>query len=356
MQTNPRVLFTGPAGTGKTLLAIESARRAIFTGERCLFICFNRLLGRWLQEQMAPLGGNVTTSTFHSFLLSFAGCAPPGEGGSTDFWEEQLPERAIEALIERDPPFEPFDTLIIDEAQDLLRPNYLDVLDLLLRGGLASGRWRFFGDLEKQAIYSSAISNPVALLKQRTGGAPSFSLRVNCRNSPRIASLVHLLGGLTPDYSRVLRPDNGIEPELKYYSTSAEQEALFLQVMESLYGEGISGSEIVVLSPRADRTSLAARLAKDPWRSRLRPRTEAAGGQISSASIHAFKGLEASAVVVTDIEHLSGDAAVDLFYIAVTRALHRLTILVHESARADVIRALTGLAAGPNLNPSGEPS
>jgi DNA polymerase III delta prime subunit len=356
MQTNPRVLFTGPAGTGKTLLAIESARRATFTGERCLFICFNRLLGRWLQDQMAPLGGNITTSTFHSFLLSLVGCSPPSEGASTAFWEEQLPERSIEALIERDPPIEPFDTLIIDEAQDLLRPNYVDVLDLLLRGGLASGRWRFFGDLEKQAIYSSGVSNPVALLQQRTGGVPLFSLRVNCRNSPRIASLVHLLGGLTPDYSRVLRPDNGIEPELKYYSTSAEQEALFLQVLESLYGEGINGSEIAVLSPRADRTSLAARLAKEPWRSRLRPRNESAGGQISYASIHAFKGLEASAIVVTDIEHLSGDAAVDLFYIAVTRALHRLTILVHESARADVIRALTGLAAVPNLNPSGEPS
>ncbi|QNI30833.1 NERD domain-containing protein [Alloacidobacterium dinghuense] len=356
MQANSRVLFTGPAGTGKTLLAIESARRAHSGGERCLFVCFNRLLGRWLQEEMAPLGETMTTSTFHSFLLSLAGCVPQGEGVSTSFWEEELPERAIEALVERDPQFTPFDTLIIDEAQDLLRANYLDVLDLLLRGGLASGRWRLFGDLEKQAIYSGSIPNPVALLQQRTGSVPLFSLRVNCRNSPRISTLVHLLGGLAPNYSRVLRPDNGIEPELKYYGSSAEQEAIFLQVLESWYGEGFGGGEIVVLSPRADRTSLAAHVAKEPWRSRLRPCAESTGGQISYASIHAFKGLEASAVVVTDIEHLTGDAAVDLFYVAVTRALHRLTILVHESARPDIIRALTGQGAVPNLNSSGEPS
>ena len=105
----------------------------------------------------------------------------------------------------------------------------------------------------------------------------------------------------------------------------------------------------------SDRSCLAAQVAKEPWRSRLRPRSESAGGQISYAAIHAFKGLEASAVGVTDIEHLSCDAAIDLFYVAVTRALHRLTILVHESARADVVRALTGLSTAPSSKSSGGP-
>ena len=350
MQTNPRVLFTGPAGTGKTLLAIESARRAHAAGERCLFLCFNRLLGRWLQDQMASLGARITTSTLHSLLLSLSRCDPSGEVADPAFWEQNLPEKAIEALIDLDPPFEPFDTLIIDEVQDLLKVSYLDVLDLLVRGGLGAGRWRLFGDLEKQTIYANAASNPVAILQQRVGNVPVFSLRINCRNSPRIASLVHLLGGLTPDYSRVLRPDNGIEPELKYFRTAAEQEALFIQVLESWYGDGVRGGEIAVLSTRADRTCLAAQVTKEPWHSRLRPCSDATGGLIPYSSIHAFKGLEASAVVITDIEHLSSDAAVDLFYIAVTRALHRLTILVNESARTDVVRALTKLDISSNLS------
>ena len=341
MHTNPRVLFSGPAGTGKTLVAIECARRAAAEGQRCLFLCFNRLLGRWLQDQLSPLAGTVTMSTFHSFLLTVAGAAPQTDGQGTHFWQEELPEKAIGALIQGEAPMQPFDIIIVDEAQDLLRGPYLDVLDLLLRGGLAAGRWRFFGDLEKQAIYASSVKDPLALLQQRAGPFPVFSFRINCRNSPRIATLVHLLGGLSPEYSRVLRPDNGVEPNLRYYKTQAEQEEAFIEILEAWYKDGISGSEIAILSPRADKVCLSARISREPWRNRLRPRADAAGGYISYTSIHAFKGLEAPAILVTDIEHLASDTPLDLFYVAITRALHRLSILVHESARSEVINALT---------------
>jgi superfamily I DNA/RNA helicase len=266
--------------------------------------------------------------------------APGVTDRGSHFWQEELPGKAIEALIHDETSFEPFDVLIVDEAQDLMRSAYLDVLDLLVRGGLAAGRWRLFGDLEKQAIYATSIKDPLAVLQQRAGPIPVFSFRVNCRNSPRIATLVHLLGGLTPEYSRILRPDNGIEPDLRYYKSSAEQEAAFVEILESWYADGISGSEIVVLSPRADQGCLAVRVSREPWRSRLRPRAEATGGHISYSSIYAFKGLEAAAVLVTDIEHLASDTPLDLFYVAITRALHRVSILVHESARLEVLNAL----------------
>ena len=342
MQTNPRVLFSGPAGTGKTLVAIEGARRAAAEGHRCLFLCFNRLLGRWLQDQLSPLSDFVTVSTFHSFLLTLTGLTTPAEGQNSHFWQQELPEKAIEALLQGETKFEPFDVLIVDEAQDLLRSLYLDVLDLSVHGGLGAGRWRFFGDLEKQAIYASSVKDPLQLFRQRTGAFAVFSLRVNCRNSPRIATLVHLLGGLSPEYSRILRPDNGVEPDLRYYNSEAEQQAAFFNILESWYKDGIAGEEIAVLSPRADRACLAAHVEREPWRNRLRPRGDGMGGHISYSSIHAFKGLEASAVLVTDIEHLASDAPLDLFYVAITRALHRVSILVHESARPEVIKALIG--------------
>ena len=45
------------------LLALEYARRASRSGARVLFVCFNRLLGAWLQEQTEGTG--VTAGTWH---------------------------------------------------------------------------------------------------------------------------------------------------------------------------------------------------------------------------------------------------------------------------------------------------
>lgn len=45
---NPICLLRGPAGTGKTFLGIESARRAAAAGRSVLVLCFNHNLGSWL--------------------------------------------------------------------------------------------------------------------------------------------------------------------------------------------------------------------------------------------------------------------------------------------------------------------
>jgi hypothetical protein len=65
---NPRIVFDGPAGTGKTLLAMEAARRAVNRGRKVLLLCFNRPLGRWLQEELADLHPGVRARTLHEHL------------------------------------------------------------------------------------------------------------------------------------------------------------------------------------------------------------------------------------------------------------------------------------------------
>ena len=45
MQDNQAALFTGPAGSGKTLLAMEAARRETAQGRTGRLLCFNRLPG-----------------------------------------------------------------------------------------------------------------------------------------------------------------------------------------------------------------------------------------------------------------------------------------------------------------------
>jgi hypothetical protein len=343
MVLNPRVVFEGPAGTGKTLLAIESAQRAASAGKRTLLVCFNRLLGSWLRDETAALGAHIWAGTLHSYMLGLAGAKDDLAASSPAFWQEELPMVALERLLEAEG-HQPFDVLVVDEAQDLLHDAYLDVLDMSLAGGLSSGEWRFFGDFERQSIYEGGTSTLSDFLAHRGGAAPAFRIRTNCRNRPRVAALVRVLAHLDPDYTRVLRPDDGVEPDLRFYADYSGGPASLVQVLAELRSSGFRGSDVVVLSPRASGCC-AERVLGQPWRDRLRPVTEPGGGHMLYGTIHGFKGMEAAAVIVTDLDDVSGQGAEALFYVAVTRATERLVLLLPEAARPSMAGLLSGMPA-----------
>lgn len=330
MENNDRVAFIGPAGTGKTLLALEAAGRAVNAGRRVFLVCFNRLLGQWLEAQINPLGLLVTAGTLHSHMLHVANIRTEDQPW---FWQERLPDAAIDRLLETRTDDLLFDELIVDEAQDIITDRYLDFLDLSLRGGLAAGRWRLFGDFEKQNIYNPSNLSLQAFLEQRGNRPPVYTLRINCRNTPRIAGHAELLGGLTPGYKRYLRPDNHIDPEMHYYSSSEEQHQLLVKMLTNLYQEGITANEIVVLSAKSELNSAARQCKVPPWADRLQPYEGAGKGYIGYCSIHSFKGLEAPVVVVTDVSRFTTAEDQELLYVAASRAQHRLIILAQQEVR-----------------------
>jgi ATP:corrinoid adenosyltransferase len=371
IDANPRIVFDGPAGTGKTLLAIEAARRAAARGRRVLLLCFNRPLGRWLQDETAGMGRGVTARTLHEHLRLLAGIAPTREQRCrTEFWQDELPAMALEALLEREGDGGQYDEIVLDEAQDVLRRSYLDALDLSLRGGLEGGHWRFFGDFTWQRIYDAAALSVDEFLDPpagaRAAGAAPVSamrceLRINCRNTPRVAGLACAAGHVSPGYRRVRRPDDDVEPELRWYEEAGEQLELLRSVLTELRDEGFSGSRVAVLSPFGNERCAAAQLTEQPWRDRLAPLVREPGeeeedvgdwlkacipsdldavdlrsGAIKYASIYRFKGLESPAVVITDVEALENPVQRSLIYVACTRALHRLVILARREVRAQL--------------------
>lgn len=338
MGGNDRVVFSGPAGTGKTLLALEAARRSAQEGRKVLLLCFNRLLGSALQEQ-AEGWSSIHAMTLHRYMLRVSGLRIP-PGAQESFWREQLPDAALSALLSRDEARAEYDEIIIDEGQDVLHSPYMDVLDLSLEGGLAGGRWLLFGDFSKQDLYRPGALTLQDFVLERGSSAPTYRLTVNCRNTPRIAGYAFTYGGLRPNYTRVLRSDDQVEPALKFCQVSPDHHMKLISALQDLLADGFSNEEIVVLSPYGDARSAAGSLQDPRWSSRLCSLSTPKRGLIRYGTVQAFKGMEAPAVIVTDLPDDTSNTQ-DLLYVATTRALHRLTVLVPAQHQARLLEFAT---------------
>jgi superfamily I DNA/RNA helicase len=329
IEAEPRVLFSGAAGTGKTFLAIEAARRASLQDQTVRVLCFNRLLGAWLAQQLKGLP-RTNTSTLHKAMLEAAQINSPPQKDS-DWWRRQLPNLALETLFEAD---DPVDILIVDEAQDLCMPEYLDVMDLMLKGGLAAGRWLMFGDFQRQAIYGIGDGREALSLR-----SPSFVrpvLHHNCRNTPRVGQAAVQLTGLGNVYKRFRRPDDGVNVEYLTYTSPIEQELKLAMALDLLQKDHYPPEQIVILSP--SNRSIARECTTPALRQRLHPYDSAIRRRVRYTTIHSFKGLDAPAVIVTDVEQAEGPDAEALLYVAFSRGCDRLIVLASEQAMHQMAR------------------
>lgn len=324
MADNRAVLFTGPAGCGKTFLATEAARRAASQGKTGRLLCFNRLLGRRLSDDLESTR-ELEVGTLHQEMLCIAGVAPP-TNPTKKFWEEELPDQAISALLDR-PDELVRDVLIVDEAQDVAAPQYLDVLDLMVDGGLAEGNVMLFGDFERQAIFESGDGR--AALRERCPMLSSHRLSANCRNLPRIGYVTDTFSGLDPGYARFRRTDDGIDPTFLKFESGADQSALLVDAVQQLRGDGYELNEIVVLSPV--RLTSTAETTRDSWLRQVLRQVDGGSerpGRLRYATIQAFKGLEAPAVILTDLDQDRVPGFPSLLYVGLTRATDRLVALI----------------------------
>lgn len=343
LAANPRCRFTGAAGTGKTLLALEYASRANSAGAKVLFVCFNRLLGDWLQRQTEGTG--IAASSWHRMLRGIIVSSSVGEEfleqerealECEDFprlFEELYPFYGEIALEEMD---RPFDVLVMDEAQDLSQRSTLDLVNRAVRGSLAGGTWGIFGDFTGQALYGSDSETAVDL-SEYCEHFVRATLTLNCRNTRAIAEEAAVMGGFSSPPFRLGR-EAGMPVERRYWKTAPGLATTLTETIDRLTNSGVPIDDIVLLSPRRLENSVLAEVEKvdefplvdcsrmlDPPQECLR-----------FSTIHSFKGLESQVVIIVDIEDVEDARTQSLLYVGMSRAQGLLILLAHERARKSI--------------------
>jgi hypothetical protein len=317
-----RAAIAGCAGSGKTFLAAEKARRLGKQGFRVLVLCFNRFLAEHLRRGLADAEG-VDVFSYDALchaIVREAGIELPEEpqpGEEGGFYRElrRLFADNVEIASGR------YGALVVDEAQDFEEDWWLP-LQLLLEDPDSSPLYVFFDD--NQRIFPVPKNLPVA-------DEPFFLTR-NCRNTQAINRLVSAF--YKGETIEALGPP-GVPLDTHFYGTEKDLlEQLDKNVRSWIEDAEVAPEQIALLTPKgAHRSALwrvdslgGVRLTDDPWE----------GGKVLRSSIYKFKGLERLVVAVVELD----GAREDVCYVAFSRPNVFLSIFAPESARHRLPREL----------------
>lgn len=185
-----RLIITGGAGTGKTVLGMYRAQQLAADGKRVLFLCANNSLARHLRQELKLNGpeqlSNLTINSASNFISETARAGTRGE--EFERRKAMFPERGDRFIdaIESTGQESAFDCLVLDEAQDI-RKQDLELLELLVRPFSDGGSVLIFGDPNQQL----SLKKVESALNSLSDG-PGVVLDVNCRNTYEIARVAHV--------------------------------------------------------------------------------------------------------------------------------------------------------------------
>ena len=344
-----RAAISGSAGTGKTILAMEEAKRSIEKGERVLLTCYNSALSQFIQREMGndPL---LTIETYPSFCELVAKeaeiefDAPPsidtnfyakypdyhslGEDKQKelrDSWKNndrfyvQCPEKipkACKLLPDRQ-----FDTVIVDEGQDF-NSNMLNSLESIL-DPYGKGKIRIFYD-NNQDVYNNACDEIAKLY-----GSP-YNLPVNLRNTQKIYKITqkYYKGKETAAYGPLGEEIQLIETD----SNKSIRIALKQYVENLLNNEGFSPSDIAIIVPRSKYQRefiIDGKIGRYECQ-----KCNKSENYITIDSVRRFKGLEKPVIIVIVTDELLEKE--EWIYVALSRA-RSLLVLIGEKGALDKI-------------------
>ena len=327
-----RVEVRGGAGSGKTFLALEQARRLTKDGQRVAVVCYshglasylNRVTSNWkYNEKPAYVGG------FHELSQLWGAPSGPDESVRNEetqkFWEHDLP-RLMTDLAEQLPPNQRFDAIVIDEAQDFADEWWRPMLAALKDPD--TGGIYVFSD-EAQRVFDRIGSPPVELVP--------LVLDHNLRNTKQIAS------AFSPLVGQRMKLQGGDGPDVTFVACAAADSLNAADdAVDELLDAGWRPEDIALLTTGSRHNEQVARQelgAKAYWD------TFWDADQVFYGHVLGFKGLERRVVVLALNEYQQQERSKERLYVGLSRARDQLVVcgdpeFVRDIGGEDVARRL----------------
>jgi len=308
VEQNERTIVTGGAGTGKTFLMMQYARRCAARGLQVSVVVHSPLLATHLRCCASDPTISIT---------------------SIDSLTAELRT--------------PADVLLVDEGQDLMNMAALAALSTCVKGGLDEGRWCWFMDENNQAgVAGSFDSESLSYLQTglSTGRPVKLPLRRNCRNTKEIVRQVQLWTGAEIGLTEV--SGFGNRPQTVAVLPADVPRELARRIEASLDGGAEPGdigivTEGVTEPPQFVDLPMTIRRLLTP----LTVASVAAGltGRIVWGSAARFKGLERPIIFVLALADSAAEERKGEFYVALTRANYGLCVLAAPKRATELAHA-----------------
>ena len=308
LDEQPYAVINGAAGTGKTMIALEKARRHAENGDKVLFLCFNRFLRDYCKTNYPH--NNVVYNTIDGFACSYCGTE------TADFLllQEKLESAYFGGTF-------PFKHIIIDEGQDfgqdrIEEADIISTLEAIVLSEEIGGSFYLFYD-KNQLVQGRRIP------KYISDSDCKLTLYRNCRNTENIAvtSMRPLGSGSKPKmFAGCVR---GESPRVLISETAEKQKQFLDNSLKQLADRKIK--DIVILTCKTEDSSVFSQYCIDG-------KYLHNGFLYRFTTCRKFKGLEADAIILVDVNRKILSTADNLnFYVGASRARFFLSILCQMS-------------------------
>jgi len=308
-----RVEVRGGAGSGKTFMAVEQARRLAADGQRVALICYShglasylkRITAGWRHRQQPGYVGE-----FHALGIRWGAPVGPDEtersARTSQFFEHDLPATMAE-LAAALPDGQRFDSIVIDEAQDFA-DSWWDPILAGLRDPDTGGIY-LYSD-EGQRVFDRTGAPPVPLVP--------LILDHNIRNTRQIAT------AFGPLVDHPMRSLGGDGPDVRFVSCDRD-EALDVgdDQIEALLDGGWRPEDVALLTTGTRHPEQKNRQAEGTaayWDSFWDAE------QVFYGHVLGFKGLERRAIVLVVNDQYALERARERLYVGLSRARDQLVV------------------------------